>query len=408
MLPFLKSRWLLLMAVMGPGLVVMFADTDAGSIITAAQSGAVWGYKILPLQLILIPVLFFAQELTVRLGLVTGMGHGELIKNKFGSFWAWLSVSTLIISCIGAILAEFSGIAGAGMLFGIPRWESMIVVVLFLTTVAWTGSYLTVERVALLLGAFELVFLYIAWHARPALPEIQASLQQIPWGDKSFLYLLAGNIGAVIMPWMIFFQQSAVLDKGLTAEQLKPARWDTAIGAFITQLVMCAVLIAAAATIGKTHPGASLEDVTQISQAFVPSLGPTIGRVLFAMGILGAALIAAIVVSLTAAWGLGEVMGYRRSLQDHPREAPWFYGVYTLTLIIGGVVVASGVNIVKLSVAVNVMNAFLLPIVLGFLFVLAWKALPEPYRLKGGYAAFLAVVLGVTALFGLFAGIYGS
>jgi NRAMP (natural resistance-associated macrophage protein)-like metal ion transporter len=408
MLRSLKSRWLLFLAVMGPGLVVMFADTDAGSIITAAQSGAVWGYKILPLQLILIPVLFFAQELTVRLGLVTGMGHGELIKNKFGNFWAWLSVSTLVISCIGAILAEFSGIAGVGALFGIPRWESMLVVVVFLTIVAWTGSYLTVERVALLLGAFELVFVYVAWHARPALSEIHASLHQMPWSDKSFLYLLAGNVGAVIMPWMIFFQQSAVLDKGLTAEQLKPARWDTAIGAFVTQIVMSAVLIATAATIGKTHPGASLEDVHQISEALVPSLGVTVGRILFAMGMLGAALIAAIVVSLTAAWGLGEVMGYRRSLQDHPREAPWFYGVYTITLIIGGVVVASGINIVKLSVAVNVMNAFLLPIVLGFLFVLAWKALPENYRLKGWYAGFLGIVLGVTALFGLFAGLYGS
>lgn len=404
----LKARWLLLLAVMGPGLVVMFADTDAGSIITAAQSGAVWGYKLLPLQLILIPILFFAQELTIRLGLVTGMGHGELIKNKFGNFWAWLSVTTLIVSCIGAILAEFSGIAGVGLLFGIPRWESMLIVVTFLTIVAWTGSYLTVERVALLLGAFELVFVYVAWHAHPSLSEIRHSIQSFPITNSSFLYLLAGNIGAVIMPWMIFFQQSAVLDKGLTTEQLKPARWDTVIGAFVTQLVMSAVLIATAATIGKTHPGASLDTVHQISDALVPTLGVGVGRILFAAGMLGAALIAAIVVSLTAAWGLGEVMGYRRSLQDHPREAPWFYGVYTLVLVIGGIVIVSGINIVNLSVAVNVMNACLLPIVLGFLFVLAWKVLPEPYRLKGWYAGFLAVVLGVTALFGLVAGIFGS
>ncbi len=322
MIRYLKSRWLLLFAVMGPGLVVMFADTDAGSIITAAQSGAVWSYKLLPLQLILIPILFFAQELTIRLGLVTGMGHGELIKNKFGSFWAWLSVTTLIVSCIGAILAEFSGIAGVGLMFGIPRWESMLIVVTFLTTVAWTGSYLTVERVALLLGAFELVFVYVAWHAHPNLSEIHESIKSFPITNSSFLYLLAGNIGAVIMPWMIFFQQSAVLDKGLTTEQLRPARWDTIIGAFVTQLVMCAVLIATAATIGKTHPGAALDTVHQISEALVPTLGVNVGRILFAMGMLGAALIAAIVVSLTAAWGLGEVMGYRRSLQDHPREAP--------------------------------------------------------------------------------------
>jgi len=404
----LRSSFLLFLAVLGPGLVVMFADTDAGSIVLAAQSGAVWGYKLLPLQFLLIPILYFAQELTVRLGIVTGMGHGELIKAKFGPFWAWLSVSTLIVSCVGAILTEFSGVAGVGMLFGIPRWESMVLVVAFLTMVAWTGNYLTVERVALLIGVFELVFVYVAWRAHPSLSEIHQSLQHIPYTDRSFLYLAAGTIGAVIMPWMIFYQQSAVLDKGLTVEHLKPARWDTAIGALVTQMVMCAVLIMAAATIGKTNPGASLNDVHDISQALIPTLGVEAGKVLFALGMLGASLISAIVVSLTAAWGLGEVMGYRRSLQDHPKEAPWFYAVYTITLIIGGIVVTSNINLVHLNVAVEVMNALLLPIVLGFLFVLAWKVLPEPYRVKGFYAGFLGVVLGITALFGLGAGILGS
>jgi Mn2+/Fe2+ NRAMP family transporter len=403
-----KFRWLLFFTVMGPGLVVMFADTDAGSIITAAQSGAVWGYKLLPLQLILIPILYLAQELTVRLGLVTGMGHGELIKARFGKWWAWLSVSTLVVSCIGAILTEFSGIAGVGLLFGIAAWKSMAAVVLFLTIVAWTGSYLTVERVALLIGAFELVFVYVAWDAHPAFSEIHQAIQHIPLTNPNFLYLAAGNIGAVIMPWMIFYQQSAVLDKGLNPTHLRLARWDTAIGAIITQLVMSAVLVTTAATIGKSNPGASLNDVHQISEALIPSLGIGIGRVLFAMGMLGAALVAAIVVSLTAAWGLGEVMGYRRSLQDHPREAPWFYSVYTLTLIIGGIVVASGINLINLSVAVEVMNALLLPIVLGFLFMLAWKVLPEPFRLKGNYALLLAIILGSTALVGVGAGLFGS
>src|SRR3990167_394266 len=133
------------MAVIGPGIVVMLADTDAGSIITAAQSGAVWGYRLLLLQFILIPILYIAQELTVRLGLVTGMGHGELIKHYFGKWWALLSVSTLVISCIGAILSEFSGLAGVGALFHIPVWETISLVVTFLIIVAWTGSYHSVE-----------------------------------------------------------------------------------------------------------------------------------------------------------------------------------------------------------------------------------------------------------------------
>ncbi|MDX2164564.1 MAG: divalent metal cation transporter [Gammaproteobacteria bacterium] len=404
-----QQRWLLWLAVLGPGLVVMLADTDAGSLITAAQSGAVWGYKLLALQLVLIPILYIAQELTVRLGLVTGMGHGELIKSKFGSAWAWLSVSTLIISCIGAILSEFSGLAGVGTLFGIPAWKTLSIVVSFLIIIAWTSSYRTVERVAIFLGLFELVFIWVAWDSRPQIHEMLHGLISVPWNNSSYLYLAAGNVGAVIMPWMIFYQQSAVLDKGLSAKHLNPARWDTAIGAIITQCVMAAVLIATAATIGKTNPNAPLNTVHQISDALIPSLGEFAGKLLFAIGMTGAAMVATIVVSLTAAWGLGEVMGFRRSLQDHPKDAPWFYGIYTAVLILGGILVASGIiNLVSLSVAVEVMNALLLPIVLGFLYILARKTLPEKYQLKGKYAVFCGILLTVTSAFGLFAGLWGS
>jgi Mn2+/Fe2+ NRAMP family transporter len=404
-----QQRLLPWLAVIGPGLVVMLADTDAGSLITAAQSGAVWGYKLLALQLILIPILYIAQELTVRLGLVTGMGHGELIKAKFGNAWAWLSVSTLIISCIGAILSEFSGLAGVGLLFGVAAWKTLSIVVIFLITMAWTGSYHTVERIAICLGLFELVFLWVAWDSHPNPHEVLNGLMSVPWKNSSYLYLAAGNVGAVIMPWMIFYQQSAVLDKGLSTKHLKPARWDTVVGALITQLVMAAVLIATAATIGKINPHTPLNTVHEISNALTPSLGAFAGKLLFAIGLSGAAMVATIVVSLTAAWGLGEVMGFRRSLHDHPKDAPWFYGIYSAVLILGAVVVASGIiNLVSLSVAVEVMNALLLPIVLGFLFILACKTLPESYRLKGSYRLYVGIVLAVTSVFGLFAGLWGS
>ena len=400
-------RSLTYFTLLGPGLVVMLADTDAGSIITAAQSGAVWGYKLLGLQFILMPILFIAQELTVRLGLVTGMGHGELIKKQFGNFWAWISVSTLVICCIGAIITELSGLAGVGKLFGIPLSWMMFSVVGFLILIAWTGTYRSVECIALAIGLFELVFLWVAFSAKPSLGELTQSIKQLPLHDANFLYLIAANIGAVIMPWMIFYQQSALLDKGLSAKHLKIARLDTLLGAIVTQAIMASVLITIAATIGKQNQGASLETVEQISSALVPFIGTTAGKLLFALGISGAALVAAIVVSLTAAWGLGEIMGFKRSLQDHPKEAPWFYGIYTAILLIGGIVVSSGVNLVKLSVGVEVMNALLLPIVLGFLYLLARKALPDAYRLKGSYGLLTGVILAVTSLFGLVAGLWG-
>lgn len=345
----------------------------------------------------------------MRLGLATGMGHGELIKHNFGKWWAWLSVSTLVVSCVGAILSEFSGLAGVGALFGVPAWETLSLVVAFLIVVAWTGSYHSVERIAILLGLFEFIFLWVAWDAKPVGHEMLQGLMSVPWNNSSYLYLVAGNIGAVIMPWMIFYQQSAVLDKGLNIKHLKVARWDTAIGAVVTQLVMAAVLITTAATIGKTNPGAPLDTVQQISNALTPSLGDTAGRILFALGMSGAALVATIVVSLTAAWGLGEVMGFRRSLEHHPKDAPWFYGIYTAVLILGALLVASGsINLVNLSVGVEVMNALLLPIVLGFLFMLARRTLPEQFRLKSTYALVVGVILTVTASFGVFGGLWGA
>ena len=397
------QRFAAFFAVAGPGLVVMLADTDAGSVITAAQSGARWGFKLLALQVLLVPILFVVQELTVRLGLTTGRGHGELIRLRFGPLWAWISVSTLMIACLGALVTELSGVAGVGLLFGVPTWVSVTLTIALLVTVVWTGSYRSVERIAIFIGAFELIFLGVAWLSHPQAGLLVDGLAHPPLGDRSYLYLAAANIGAVIMPWMVFYQQSAVVDKGLDVRHLRAARWDTAIGAVLTQVIMAAVLVATAATIGRHNPGAPLNTVQQISQALVSFLGENVGQVLFALGMIGASVVAAIVVSLTAAWGLGEVLCYRRSLEHCPREAPWFYGVFTAALVLGGVLVASGINLVDLSVAVEVMNALLLPIVLGFLYVLAVKALPAPYRLRGWYAVVVAVLMVATAGFGVYA-----
>lgn len=401
-----RSRLATFLLIAGPGLVVMLADTDAGSIITAAQSGAVWGYKLLILQFILMPILYIAQELTVRLGIVTGMGHGELIKKQFGKFWAWISVSTLLITCIGAIISEFSGISGVGSLFGIPDWVSVSIAALFLAIIVLTGSYKSVERIAIFLGLFELVFFFVAWEAKPNLTDILNSFKNIPLHDPTYLYLTAANIGAVIMPWMIFYQQSAVVDKGLKITDLNPSRWDTAIGAVITQLVMAAVLVATAATIGKKSPGTALNTVHQISEAMTPFIGDVGGKICFAIGMLGASMVAAIVVSLTAAWGLGEITGYKRSLSHHPKNAAWFYIVYLVVLALGVAFVLSGINLVRLNVGIEVMNAILLPIVLGFLFLLAYKSLPEKHRLKGTYAWVVFIILFITSAFGVYGGFW--
>ena len=403
---FHRARWVRFAAVVGPGIVVMLADTDAGSVITAAQSGAQWGYQLLLLQLILAPILFVVQELTVRLGIVSGKGHDDLIQQQFGRGWALLSVGTLVLACIGALLSELSGLAGAGLMFGVPVSLTMTIVVGGLIIMAYTSSYLSVERIAMFIGAFELVFLVVAWRAHPDPAAMLSGSLSIPWKEPTYLYLVAANIGAVIMPWMVFYQQSTVIEKKLTIDDLRAARWDTAFGAIVTQVIMAAVLIATAATLGKAHTGAALDTVQQITEAITPFLGEGAGKLLFAMGMIGSALVATIVVTLTAARTMGEVLGVKHSLEHAPREAPWFYGIYTASLVIGGLFVASGVNLVSLSVGVQVMNALLLPIVLGFLYLLA-RRLPEPHRLKDGYAIVVALAILLSAGFGVFAGIAG-
>ena len=220
-----KRKWLLLLLTIGPGLTVMLADTDAGSIITAAQSGAQWGYKLLALQFLLIPILYFVQELTTRIGITTAKGHGQLIKDVFGKKWAWLSVGTLLIAAIGALVTEFAGIVGVGMLFGVSKWITVPMVALILILISCAGKYKRVERIAILVGFFELVFIPAAIYAKPDLAAMMGGLiGNQPLNNSSYWILIAANVGAVIMPWMVFYQQGAVIDKGLSNESIKYSR----------------------------------------------------------------------------------------------------------------------------------------------------------------------------------------
>jgi len=381
-----RRRWLRwgLLTVWGPGLVVMLADTDAGSLITASQSGAQWGYRMVLPQLILMPILYVVQEMTVRLGIVTKRGHAGLIRERFGRGWAWISAFTLFASAIGALLTEFAGVAGVGELFGVSRWVSVPVATVALLALAMTGSYRRVERIGIAVGAAELAFLVAMFMSRPDPKALVDGLSSMPLGNSSYLLLVAANVGAVIMPWMIFYQQGAVVDKHLSEATIRQERHDTAFGAVLTQLIMIAVVVTVAATIGTHNGEATLDTVGEISQALTPYLGHVGGTVLFGMGMLGAALVAAIVASLAGAWGLSEVFGWRHTLNERPNRATAkFYITYALAHIVGAALVLASVDLVDLAVDVEVMNALLLPVVLGLLLALEAQALPEQWRMRG-------------------------
>ncbi|WP_068177448.1 divalent metal cation transporter [Mycobacterium sp. UM_CSW] len=381
-----RGRWLRwgLLTVWGPGLVVMLADTDAGSLITASQSGAQWGYRMVLPQLILMPILYVVQEMTVRLGIVTKKGHGALIRERFGRFWAWISAFTLFASAIGALLTEFAGVAGVGELFGVSRWVSIPIATAALLALALTGSYRRVERIGLIIGSAELAFLVAMVMSRPEPKAFVEGLKSMPLGNSSYLLLIAANVGAVIMPWMVFYQQGAVVDKHLSVATIRQARHDTAAGAVLTQLIMISVVVTVASTIGAHGGEAALNTVGDIANALTPYLGRVGGTVLFGLGMLGAALVAAIVASLAGAWGLSEVFGWKHTLNQRPNRATAkFYITYGLAHVIGAALVLASVDLVNLAVDVEVMNALLLPIVLGLLLALESRALPEEWRMRG-------------------------
>jgi Mn2+/Fe2+ NRAMP family transporter len=397
-------RWI---AVWGPGILVMLADTDAGNVVTGAQAGAQWGYRLLPLVLLLIPMLYMVQELTVRLGLYTGRGHGELIRERFGVGWAWLSTAGLAAATIGSLVTEFTGVAGIGELYGLSRDLTLPIATTALLAVVATGSYRRVERTAIVIGLFELTFFAVAWTAHPNLGIMAKDAVDLPIGNPEFMYLAAAVIGAVFNPWMIFYQQSATADKKLQRSDLRAARWDTAVGAALTQCLTGAVLVAVAATLVSGGVPASLDSVGQISNALSPLLGASVGRFVFSVGVLGASMVAAIVSSLALTWGVGEVTGYRRSLEYRPFEAKWFYGVYAACVVGAAVLVWFVPDLVWLNIGAQVLNAFLLPLVIGLLVALAVTALPEPLRPRGVYLCVLIGISAVVIAVGLFGGVSG-
>lgn len=372
----------------------MLADCDAGNVVTAAQAGAQWGLQLLVVLLGLIPLLYMVQELTVRLGIFTGRGHGELIRTHFGPLWAWLSAIGLVIAVLGSLVTEFTGVAGVGEMYGVSRSVTLPLAVIALIAVVFTGSHKRVDKVAIVIGAFELTFFVVAWKAHPYIRDAFRQMIHLPFGNRQFGYLAAALIGATFNPWMVFYQQAAVADKKLTSRDYASARVETAVGAVLTQLLTAAVLVAAAATLSGHGEQHALESVGEISAALATVVGPHAGQFLFSAGVLGASLVAAIVCSLSLAWGLGEVAGYKRSLEDRPTTAPWFYGVYVLSVTVSACFVWLAPNLVSLNVAAQVVNALMLPLVVGLLVALSVTALPDQHRPRGVY---LWLVSGISA-----------
>jgi Mn2+/Fe2+ NRAMP family transporter len=359
------TRWL---RVIGPAWVVMLADVDAPSVVTAGQGGSQSGYALLLPCFAIVPVLFLVQEMTSRLALATGKGHAELVKERYGQRWAAVSVTGMALINFVAYVAEFAGIALGARIVGISEPLAIMAALGVHATMVLTGGYLWFERIALVLSLALFSFVILAVAGRPDLGHLVGDLNPVPTDvPQDYFALVVAMIGASIMPWMLFYQQSASVDKGLTREDLRGARIETLVGAFASQALMAAIIIAAAAAMRSADPvAAGATNLADLPEGMARLASGGAGW-LIAVGLIGSGLLAVVVISLSAAWGVGELLGWPRSLDLPPSQARLFYGFLLLEVAPAAVIALLSADLVRLCVGAMVFNVIVLVLPLAFL-----------------------------------------
>jgi Mn2+/Fe2+ NRAMP family transporter len=364
-------KWLsLYLALAGPGIIVMIADNDAGGITTYAATGAKFGFSFIWFVILLGPIAYVVQEMTVRLGAVTKRGHAEAIFDAFGPFWGWFSLIDLGIVNFLTLVTEFIGMTAALSIFGVPPLVTVIGVSVLMIAIVMHGRYWTWEKIVLLFCGLNLIYIPAALIVRPDYSQVMGGLMPaFPYGfnGEVFFFLMA-NIGTTIAPWMIFFQQSSVVDKGMTEKDIPFGKLDTAIGALFTILVAVFCIILTGTLLFKPG-GADIESAADAARAIIGS-HPLVGTAL-AIGLFDAGLLGAICISLASSWAMGEVLGWAHSINNKLSEAPMFYAFYFLSLLGAGIIVLlPGAPLVLITLFVQVIAVTLLPAALVFLIVL--------------------------------------
>ena len=355
-------------AILGPGLISANAGNDAGGIITYASAGSQFGYRMLFLMVLITVALVVVQEMCARLGAYTGEGLGALIREQFPLPSGAAAMVLLFVANAGLTVSEFAGIGAAMEIFGVSRYIAVPIALAGIWAVTVFGNYSQAERVFVVMG---LVFLTYPIAAFLGHPDAGAVASNLLWPHflhtKAFLLLAVALIGTTITPYMQFYLTSAVVDKGVTPQTYKSERIDTINGAILSDVVSIFIIIATAAAIGGTG---ALDSVRQASEALQPVAGAAAAQ-LFAFGLLGASLLAATVVPLSSAYAIAETAGVERSMSCKLRQAPVFYGLYTVQLVVGALVALLPGNLVELVIKAQVLNGFITPVLLTYILVLA-------------------------------------
>jgi len=361
-------RVLALLAILGPGLIAANAGNDAGGILTYASAGAQFGYRTLFLMVLITVALVVVQEMCSRLGAYTGEGLGALIREEFPLRSGATAIALLFVANAGLTVSEFAGVGAAMEIFGVSRYIAVPLALAAIWAVTVLGNYSRAERVFLVMG---LVFIAYPISALLGHPDASAVFSNLLWPhflhSNAFLLLSVALIGTTITPYMQFYLTSAVVDKGITPQTYRGERIDTVNGAILSDVVSVFIIIATAAAIGGTGP---LSSAAEAAAALRPVAGAA-SEQLFAIGLLGASLLAATIVPLSTAYAIAETVGVERSLSRKIREAPLFYGLLTSQLVIGAGVALLPGNAVELVVNAQVLNGFITPVLLTYILILA-------------------------------------
>jgi len=363
----MKAFQLFLM-ISGPGIIVMVADNDAGGITTYSATGAKYGYALLWFLILLGPIAYFVQEMPLRLGAVTKRGHAEAIFEGFGPFWGWFALLDLVFTNWLTLITEFIGMTAALHIFGIPPLLTVLVVCAIMGVMVVRGKYWTWEKIAFLFCALNLIYVPAAFFVHPDMGAVLRGsvLPSFPggWNNGIFFFLMA-NVGTTIAPWMVFFQQSSVVDKGLQEKDIPWGRLDTFVGSIFTILIAFFVIVLT----GTLLRGLDIQSADQAARMLM-GVHKYLGAVL-AIGLFNAGFLGAICVSLASSWAFGEVFGWAHSLNQKVREAPWFYATYFFMILsAGGIVLIPGAPLVLITLFIQVIATTLLSASLVFLLIL--------------------------------------
>lgn len=357
------KRILFFLAILGPGIITSSADNDATGIAGYALAGAQYGYALLWALLLSTLSLAIVQEMAGRMGAVTGKGLADLIREQFGVRITLLSLATLLIANVTTTVAEFAGIASAAQILGVSKYLAVPVAALVVWFLVVWGSYKRVERIFLAGSALFLVYVVAGILVHPDWGAVaRSSIIPSFHLEAAYITVLIGMIGTTITPWMQFYQQAAVVDKGIDEETYPYERWDIYFGSFVTNFVAFFIIVATGATLFVHHV-----DITGAGDA-AAALRPFAGRfasLLFALGLLNASLLAASVLPLSTAYAASEALGWERGVNRGFREAPVFLGLYTGLIVIGALAVLwPHAPLFILLWLPNVVGGMLLPVIL--------------------------------------------